>query len=59
MNGKPINLKRARKSAARAEAARKGDENAARHGQTKPARDLHAARAAKAARDHDGHKRDG
>ena len=59
MKAKVINLRRARKSTARAETATKADENAARHGQSKARKKLTSAREAKAARELDGHKRDG
>ena len=59
MTAKVINLRRARKVSARAEIAAKADENAARHGQSKAQKQLTTAREAKAARDLDGHKRDG
>ncbi|MEX0970589.1 MAG: DUF4169 family protein [Paracoccaceae bacterium] len=57
MSAKLINLKRARKSVARADAAQKADENAARHGQSKATQRLQAAKTAKDSRDLDGHKR--
>jgi hypothetical protein len=59
VTAKVINLRRARKTAARAETAVKADENAARHGQSKAQKKLTSAREAKAVRALDGHKRDG
>lgn len=53
-----INLRQKRKEAARKAARAKGDENAARFGRTRAERDLEEARAEKAARDHDAHRRD-
>lgn len=55
---KVINLRTRRKQAARDSARDKAAENAARHGQTKAERALIEARAAKAARDLDAHRRD-
>jgi hypothetical protein len=52
------NLNRFRKAKARAEKRRKGDENAALHGRTKAERDLEKARADKAERDLDGHRKE-
>lgn len=57
MTGKLVTLSRARKARARAEKRRKGDENAARHGQSKADRTAQAARADKAARHLDQHRR--
>ena len=54
---KPINLNKARKARARAEAKARADENAVKFGRTKAERTAEAARAAKAALRHDGHKR--
>ncbi len=54
---KVINLRTARKQAARDARRTASAENAARHGRSKPARALEEARAAKAARALDGHKR--
>ncbi len=54
-----INLRAKRKEADRKAARAQGDANAAKFGRTKAERELEAARAAKAARALDGHKRDG
>lgn len=54
-----VNLRQAKKQAARKAARAKGDENAAKFGRTKAERELQEARAEKAARDLDGHRRDG
>ncbi|OYU18515.1 MAG: hypothetical protein CFE34_10085 [Rhodobacteraceae bacterium PARR1] len=54
-----INLRAKRKAADRKAARAQGDANAAKFGRTKAERALEAARAAKAARALDGHKRDG
>jgi phage protein D len=53
-----VNLNRARKAKARAEARAQADTNAARFGRTKAEKALEKAQADKAARDHDGHRRD-
>lgn len=53
-----INLRQAKKQAARKAAKAQGDANAARFGRSKADKDLDRARADKAARDLDGHKRD-
>lgn len=53
-----INLRTAKKQAARKAARARGDENAAKFGRTKADRDLQAAEAAKSARDLDGHRRE-
>lgn len=53
-----INLRLRRKQAARDAQRQAGSENAARHGEGKLEKSLHKARADKAARDLDGHKRD-
>lgn len=53
-----VNLRTARKQKARAEARATAAENAARHGQSKAERTLQAAKAEKAARTLDGHRRD-
>lgn len=53
-----INLRAKRKEADRKAARAQGDANAAKFGRTKAERELEAARAAKAARALDGHKRD-
>ena len=54
-----VNLRQAKKQAARKAARAKGDENAAKFGRTKAERALQEARAEKAARDLEGHRRDG
>lgn len=54
-----VNLRQAKKQAARKAARAKGDENAAKFGRTRAERDLERARAEKAARDLEAHKRDG
>ncbi|MCA2010792.1 DUF4169 family protein [Cereibacter sphaeroides] len=56
--GDVVNLRLKRKQAARDEARRKGDENAVKHGVPKAVRSLDQARAEKAARELDGHKRE-
>ncbi len=53
-----VNLRSARKQAARKAARAKGDENAARFGRTTAERDIDEARASKAKRDLDGHRRE-
>ncbi|MBA3909082.1 MAG: DUF4169 domain-containing protein [Rhodobacter sp.] len=53
-----INLRSAKKQAARKAARIQADANAARFGQTKAERALSAARAEKAKQDLDGHKRE-
>ncbi|WP_323042450.1 DUF4169 family protein [Gemmobacter sp.] len=53
-----INLRMAKKQAARKAAKAQGDANAARFGRSKAERDLDRARSEKAARDLDAHKRD-
>ena len=53
-----INLRTAKKQAARKAARVKADENAAKFGRTKSERDLAKAQADKAARSFDAHKRD-
>lgn len=53
-----INLRLRRKQASRDAQRQAGTENAARHGQSRPEKALHKARADKAARDLDAHKRD-
>lgn len=58
MSAEIINLRRRRKQAARDAARQAGDANAARHGRTRAEREIEAARAAKAARDLDGHRRE-
>ena len=54
-----VNLRQAKKQAARKAARAKGDENAAKFGRTKAEREVQEARAEKAARDLDGHRREG
>ena len=53
-----VNLRQVKKQAARKAARAKGDENAAKFGQSKAERELQQAKAAKAARDLDGHRRE-
>ena len=53
-----VNLRTAKKQAARKAARVKGDENAAKFGLTKAERDLQKAQAEKSARDLDGHRRE-
>ena len=53
-----INLRLAKKQAARKAAKAQGDVNAARFGRSKADKDLDRARSEKAARDLDAHKRD-
>ena len=57
MSAKVVNLRTRRKQLARIEARQTATENAARHGRSKADRTLDAARADKAARDLDGHRR--
>jgi len=54
----PVNLNKARKAATKAAAKVRADHNVAKHGVTKEARALEKARAQKAARLLDGHKRE-
>ncbi len=54
---KLVNLRRARKARAREEARSQADANAVRHGTPRTLRDLAEARAAKAERDLEGHRR--
>ena len=54
----PINLNKARKARDRAEAKRRADENAVKHGRTKAERLAKAARDANAKRLLDGHEID-
>lgn len=54
----PVNLNRIRKDRQRAEKRAAADANAVKFGRTKAEKDLEKARAAKAARDHDAHRRD-
>ena len=53
-----VNLRQAKKQAARKAARFVADANAAKHGRTKAERDLEKARAEKTARALDGHKRE-
>ena len=53
-----INLRQAKKQAARKAARVSADANAAKHGRTKAERVLEKTRADKAAKDLDGHKRE-
>jgi hypothetical protein len=53
-----VNLRRARKAKDKAEKAKAADANRVTHGTPKNLRDLAKARAEKAARDLDGHKKD-
>ncbi len=53
-----VNLRTAKKQAARKAARVTADANAAKFGRTKAERDAEAARSAKAARDLDGHLRE-
>ena len=54
-----VNLRTARKQAARKAARAQGDANAAKFGRSKAEKTLTGARAEKAARDLDGHLREG
>lgn len=56
--GEVVNLRTARKQAARKAARSVADANAAKHGRTKTERDLDRARAERAARILDGHRRE-
>jgi hypothetical protein len=56
--GEVVNLRTAKKQAARKAARSAADANAAKHGRTKVERDLQKARAEKSARELDGHKRE-
>jgi hypothetical protein len=56
---KIVNLRTVKKEAARKAARSAGDANAAKFGRTKAERELEEARARKAARELDAHKRDG
>ena len=56
--GEVVNLRSAKKQAARKAARQTGDENAAKFGLTKAERAVQKAQAEKAARDLAGHKRD-
>jgi hypothetical protein len=53
-----VNLRAKRKEAARKAARTQADANAAKFGQTRAERDLSQARAEKAARDLDAHRKD-
>jgi len=53
-----VNLRTAKKQAARKAARATGDANAAKHGRTKAERELQDARAKKAARDLAAHRRE-
>lgn len=54
-----VNLKNVRKNKARKDAAKNADANRAAHGRTKADKSLTKALKDKAARDLDGHKREG
>ena len=56
--GEVVNLRTAKKQAARKAARSVADANAAKHGRTRAERELEKTRAEKAARELDGHKRD-
>jgi len=56
MTGKVINLRRTRKQKGRGQARAQAEANAARHGDTKPARTLRAAQAELDARRLEGHR---
>jgi hypothetical protein len=56
--GEVVNLRTAKKQAARKAARVKGDENAAKFGLTRGERALQKSQAEKSARDLDGHKRE-
>lgn len=53
-----VNLRQAKKQAARKAARSVADANAAKHGRTKAERELETARAEKAAKSLDGHRRE-
>jgi len=55
---KPVNLRAARKRAARDASAQRGDQNAARHGLSKAEREMERARRERAAALLDGHRRE-
>ncbi len=57
--GEIVNLRQAKKQAARKAARFAGDANAAKFGRTKAERALDAARAEKAARELEAHRREG
>jgi len=54
----PVNLNRFRKDKARADKKARADENAVKFGRTKAEKDAEKARADKARRELDGHRRD-
>ena len=54
----PVNLNKARKARAKAEARARADENAVKFGRTKAEKDLEKARVKKARADLDGKKRE-
>jgi hypothetical protein len=56
--GEVVNLRTVKKQAARRAARSEADANAAKHGRTKAERDLEKARAEKAAKALDAHKRE-
>ena len=56
--GEIVNLRQVKKQAARKAARSAADVKAAKHGRTKAERDLEKARAEKATRALDGHKRE-
>jgi hypothetical protein len=56
--GEVVNLNKARKGKARVEAQAKAAANRVAHGRTQAQKALEKARAAKAARELEGHKRD-
>lgn len=58
MNEPPVNLNQWRKSKTRAKAKARADENAVSHGRTKAQKTLESARAEKAARTAEAHKRE-
>ena len=58
MSDKPVNLNRFRKEKARAEKKARADGNAAFHGLTKAEKQRAREEAARAARQHDGAKRE-
>ena len=53
----PVNLNRVRKQKARAEKTARAAQNSALHGQSKASKTLHKARAEKAAKTLEGHRR--
>jgi len=59
VSGKIVNLSRVRKTRARDDKRRRGDENAAKFGRSKAERALQDARAEKDSAHLDAHKRDG